>query len=165
MENNNLNSLTVRRLTEGNAFSYALIADPNDADLKEFATFFVVSNFSRAREMLKSGNFYGLFQKSKLVAVFAILDGAFPREAIVHYFVAKQYRGNNFAYIGLSKLANLFAKSYDFFTFLINPVNYASVITQKKLGSVRFSDEDCFIVFRYYLADKQEAFYEENKNK
>lgn len=162
MKNNNLNSLTVRRLTEGNAFSYALIADPNDATLKEFATFFVVSNLSRARKMLKSGNFYGLFQKSKLVAVFAILDGAFPGEAIVHYFVAQQYRGNNFAYIGLSKLANLFAKSYDFFTFLINPVNYASIITQKKLGSERYSNETMFIVFRYYLKNTQEAFYEEN---
>ena len=174
-QKNNKNSkdgLTIRVLTTRDANSYFQIAR-EDEDLKRYARFFIVSSIDEAKkkgvvldlELLSSQlsipviacsaryneAIYGLFTKSnRLVAVFDVNDnfdetGAVDG-AIVHYFVGKKYRGNNYAYRGIKKLASELAQEYLKLKFEIRKTNHASLAVQAKLGSemdTSYASTDC----------------------
>lgn len=135
--------LTIRVLTTRDANSYFQIAR-EDEELKRYASFFVVNSIEEAKKKIVSYTshneaVYGLFKSNRLVAVFDVNDdydetGAVD-SAIVHYFVGKKYRGNNYAYRGIKKLATELAQDYLKLKFEIRKTNRASLGVQAKLGS------------------------------
>ena len=94
---------------------------------------------------------------NRLVAVFDVNDdfdetGAVDG-AIVHYFVGKKYRGNNYAYRGIKKLASELAQEYLKLKFEIRKTNHASLGVQAKLGSTideSYTSKECQL-FEYSL--------------
>lgn len=151
----NKDGLSIRLLTTKDANSYFQIAQ-EDEDLKRYARFFIVSSIDEAKKKIVSYTshneaVYGLFTKSnRLVAVFDVNDnfdetGAVDG-AIVHYFVGKKYRGNNYAYRGIKKLASELAQEYLKLKFEIRKTNHASLAVQAKLGSemdTSYASTDC----------------------
>lgn len=81
-----------------------------------------------------------MFTKSNcLVAVFDVNDdfnesGSID-SAVIHYFVGRKYRGHNYAYRGIKKLAVELAHEYIKFKFEVRKTNLASRAVQAKLGS------------------------------
>lgn len=157
-QKNNKNSkdgLTIRVLTTRDANSYFQIAR-EDEDLKRYARFFIVSSIDEAKKKIVSYTshneaVYGLFTKSnRLVAVFDVNDD-FNDDgnvdgAVVHYFVGRKYRGNNYAYRGIKKLAVELAHEYIKFKFEVRKTNHASLAVQAKLGSkmdTSYASTDC----------------------
>lgn len=157
-QKNNKNSkdgLTIRVLTTRDANSYFQIAR-EDEDLKRYARFFIVSSIDEAKKKIVSYTshneaVYGLFTKSnRLVAVFDVNDD-FNDDgdvdgAVVHYFVGRKYRGNNYAYRGIKKLAVELAHKYIKFKFEVRKTNHASLAVQAKLGSemdTSYVSKDC----------------------
>ncbi len=163
-QKNNKNSkdgLTIRVLTTRDANSYFQIAQ-EDEDLKRYARFFIVSSIDEAKKKIVSytshnESVYGLFKSNRLVAVFDVNDdfdetGAVDG-AIVHYFVGKKYRGNNYAYRGIKKLASELAQEYLKLKFEIRKTNHASLGVQAKLGSTidkSYPSKECQL-FEYSL--------------
>ena len=158
----NEDGLSIRLLTTKDANSYFQIAQ-EDEDLKRYARFFIVSSIDEAKKKIVSYTshneaVYGLFTKSnRLVAVFDVNDnfdetGAVDG-AIVHYFVGKKYRGNNYAYRGIKKLASELAQEYLKLKFEIRKTNHASLGVQAKLGSTideSYTSKECQL-FEYSL--------------
>lgn len=158
----NKDGLTIRALTARDAYQYFQIAQ-EDEDLKRYARFFIVSSIDEAKKKIVSYTshneaVYGLFTKSnRLVAVFDVNDnfdetGAVDG-AIVHYFVGKKYRGNNYAYRGIKKLASELAQEYLKLKFEIRKTNHASLGVQAKLGSTideSYPSKECQL-FEYSL--------------
>lgn len=158
----NKDGLSIRLLTTKDANSYFQIAQ-EDEDLKRYARFFIVSSIDEAKKKIVSYTshneaVYGLFTKSnRLVAVFDVNDnfdetGAVDG-AIVHYFVGKKYRGNNYAYRGIKKLASELAQEYLKLKFEIRKTNHASLGVQAKLGSTideSYTSKECQL-FEYSL--------------
>lgn len=135
--------LTIRVLTTRDANSYFQIAQ-EDEELKRYASFFVVSSIEEAKKKIVSYTshneaIYGLFKSNRLVAVFDVNDDfdetGTVDSAIVHYFVGKKYRGNNYAYRGIKKLATELTQDYLKLKFEIRKTNHASLGVQAKLGS------------------------------
>ena len=140
----NKNGLSIRALTARDAYQYFQIAR-EDPDMMRFTNFFVVNSIDEAKKKIVSYTshneaVYGLFTKSnRLVAVFDVNDD-FNDDgdvdgAVVHYFVGQKYRGNNYAYRGIKKLAVELAHEYIKFKFEVRKVNHASIAVQEKLGS------------------------------
>lgn len=140
----NKDGLTIRALTARDANAYFQIAR-EDPDMMRFTNFFVVNSIDEAKKKIVSYTshneaVYGLFTKSnRLVAVFDVNDD-FNDDgdvdgAVVHYFVGRKYRGNNYAYRGIKKLAVELAHEYIKFKFEVRKVNHASIAVQEKLGS------------------------------
>lgn len=158
----NKDGLSIRALTARDAYQYFQIAR-EDEDLKRYARFFIVSSIDEAKKKIVSYTshneaVYGLFTKSnRLVAVFDVNDnfdetGAVDG-AIVHYFVGKKYRGNNYAYRGIKKLASELAQEYLKLKFEIRKTNHASLGVQAKLGSTideSYPSKECQL-FEYSL--------------
>ena len=136
--------LTIRVLTTRDANAYFQIAR-EDEELKCYASFFVVNSIEEAQKKIVSytSNYetvYGLFSKSnRLVAVFDVNDDISKdgtvNSAIVHYFVGRKYRGNNYACRGIKKLAVELAHEYIKFKFEVCNSNHASLEVQSQLGS------------------------------
>ncbi len=151
----NKDGLTIRALTARDANAYFQIAQ-EDPEMMRFTKFFVVKSIEEARKKIVSytTNYevvYGLFTKSnRLVAVFDVNDdfdedGAIDG-AVVHYFVGRKYRGNNYAYRGIKKLAVELAHEYIKFKFEVRKTNHASRAVQAKLGSeidTSYASKDC----------------------
>lgn len=147
--------LTIRVLTTRDANSYFQIAQ-EDSEMMRFTKFFVVNSIEEAKKKIVSYTshneaVYGLFTKSnRLVAVFDVNDdinedGAIDG-AVVHYFVGRKYRGNNYAYRGIKKLAVELAHEYIKFKFEVRKTNHASRAVQAKLGSeidTSYTSKDC----------------------
>lgn len=147
--------LTIRVLTTRDANSYFQIAQ-EDPDMMRFTNFFVVNSIDEAKKKIVSYTshneaVYGLFTKSnRLVAVFDVNDD-FNDDgdvdgAVVHYFVGRKYRGNNYAYRGIKKLAVELAHEYIKFKFEVRKTNHASIAVQAKLGSeidTSYASKDC----------------------
>lgn len=141
----NKDGLTIRTLTTKDANSYFQIAQ-EDSELKKFANFFIVTSIDEAKNKISSYTshyeiLYGLFTKSnRLVAVFDVNDDfnedGSVTSATIHYFVGKNYRGNNYAYRGIRKLEQELSHIYKNFKFEIRKNNDASISVQKKLGSI-----------------------------
>ena len=140
----NKNGLSIRALTARDAYQYFQIAQ-EDPDMMRFTKFFVVNSIDEAKKKIVSYTshneaVYGLFTKSnRLVAVFDVnddfnddgdIDGA-----VIHYFEGRKYRGNNYAYRGIKKLAVELAHEYLKFKFEVRKANHASIAVQEKLGS------------------------------
>ncbi len=146
MKKTKTNNLTVRALTEKDAFLYYKIAT-NEPEMRKFTPFFIVTDIQDAQDKIRSytnryEKMYGLFNKAnRLVAVFDVSDDCIPNGASVHYFVGKKYRGQNLAYTGILKLADLLAHKYEHFKFVVNNHNFASSGVQRKLGSVQLTEE------------------------
>ena len=151
----NKDGLTIRVLTTRDANSYFQIAQ-EDSEMVRFTKFFVVNSIEEAKKKIVSYTshneaVYGLFTKSnRLVAVFDVNDD-FNDDgdvdgAVVHYFVGRKYRGNNYAYRGIKKLAVELAHEYIKFKFEVRKTNHASIAVQAKLGSeidTNYSSKDC----------------------
>lgn len=151
----NKDGLSIRALTARDAYQYFQIAR-EDEDLKRYARFFIVSSIDEAKKKIVSYTshneaVYGLFTKSnRLVAVFDVNDD-FNDDgdvdgAVVHYFVGRKYRGNNYAYRGIKKLAVELAHKYIKFKFEVRKTNHASLAVQAKLGSeidASYASTDC----------------------
>lgn len=147
--------LTIRVLTTRDANSYFQIAQ-EDSEMMRFTNFFVVNSIEEAKKKIVSYTshneaVYGLFTKSnRLVAVFDVNDD-FNEDgdidgAVVHYFVGRKYRGNNYAYRGIKKLAVELAHEYIKFKFEVRKTNHASRAVQAKLGSeidTSYASKDC----------------------
>lgn len=140
----NKDGLSIRVLTTRDANSYFQIAQ-EDSEMMRFTKFFVVNSIDEAKKKIVSYTshneaVYGLFTKSnRLVAVFDVNDD-FNDDgdvdgAVVHYFVGRKYRGNNYAYRGIKKLAVELAHEYIKFKFEVRKTNHASLAVQAKLGS------------------------------
>ncbi len=151
----NKDGLTIRALTSKDANAYFQIAQ-EDSEMKRFTNFFVVNSIDEAKKKIVSYTshneaVYGLFTKSnRLVAVFDVNDD-FNDDgdvdgAVVHYFVGRKYRGNNYAYRGIKKLAVELAHEYIKFKFEVRKTNHASIAVQAKLGSemdTSYASKDC----------------------
>lgn len=151
----NKNGLSIRALTARDAYQYFQIAQ-EDPDMMRFTKFFVVNSIDEAKKKIVSYTshneaVYGLFTKSnRLVAVFDVNDD-FNDDgnvdgAVVHYFVGRKYRGNNYAYRGIKKLAVELAHEYIKFKFEVRKTNHASIAVQAKLGSemdTNYASKDC----------------------
>ena len=151
----NKNGLSIRALTARDAYQYFQIAQ-EDPDMMRFTKFFVVNSIDEAKKKIVSYTshneaVYGLFTKSnRLVAVFDVNDD-FNDDgdvdgAVVHYFVGRKYRGNNYAYRGIKKLAVELAHEYIKFKFEVRKTNHASIAVQAKLGSemdTSYASTDC----------------------
>lgn len=151
----NKDGLSIRVLTTRDANSYFQIAQ-EDSEMMRFTKFFVVNSIDEARKKIVSYTshneaVYGLFTKSnRLVAVFDVNDD-FNDDgdvdgAVVHYFVGRKYRGNNYAYRGIKKLAVELAHEYIKFKFEVRKTNHASLAVQAKLGSemdTSYASKDC----------------------
>lgn len=154
-QKNNKNGLSIRALTARDAYQYFQIAQ-EDPDMMRFTNFFVVNSIDEAKKKIVSYTshneaVYGLFTKSnRLVAVFDVNDD-FNDDgdvdgAVVHYFVGRKYRGNNYAYRGIKKLAVELAHEYIKFKFEVRKTNHASIAVQAKLGSemdTSYASKDC----------------------
>lgn len=154
-QKNNKNGLSIRALTARDAYQYFQIAQ-EDPDMMRFTKFFVVNSIDEAKKKIVSYTshneaVYGLFTKSnRLVAVFDVNDD-FNDDgdvdgAVVHYFVGRKYRGNNYAYRGIKKLAVELAHEYIKFKFEVRKTNHASIAVQAKLGSemdTSYASKDC----------------------
>lgn len=151
----NKDGLTIRALTAKDANAYFQIAQ-EDSEMKRFTKFFVVNSIDEAKKKIVSYTshnevVYGLFTKSnRLVAVFDVNDDFDDNGnidgAVVHYFVGRKYRGNNYAYRGIKKLAIELAHEYLKFKFEVRKTNYASTAVQAKLGSeidTSYTSKDC----------------------
>lgn len=151
----NKDGLSIRVLTTRDANSYFQIAQ-EDSEMMRFTKFFVVNSIDEAKKKIVSYTshneaVYGLFTKSnRLVAVFDVNDD-FNDDgdvdgAVVHYFVGRKYRGNNYAYRGIKKLAVELAHKYIKFKFEVRKTNHASLAVQAKLGSeidASYASTDC----------------------
>lgn len=151
----NKDGLSIRVLTTRDANSYFQIAQ-EDSEMMRFTKFFVVNSIEEAKKKIVSYTshneaVYGLFTKSnRLVAVFDVNDD-FNEDgdidgAVVHYFVGRKYRGNNYAYRGIKKLAVELAHEYIKFKFEVRKTNHASRAVQAKLGSeidTSYASKDC----------------------
>ena len=151
----NKDGLSIRVLTTRDANSYFQIAQ-EDSEMMRFTKFFVVNSIDEAKKKIVSYTshneaVYGLFTKSnRLVAVFDVNDD-FNDDgdvdgAVVHYFVGRKYRGNNYAYRGIKKLAVELAHKYIKFKFEVRKANHASLAVQAKLGSemdTSYVSKDC----------------------
>lgn len=151
----NKDGLSIRVLTTRDANSYFQIAQ-EDSEMMRFTNFFVVNSIEEAKKKIVSYTshneaVYGLFTKSnRLVAVFDVNDD-FNEDgdidgAVVHYFVGRKYRGNNYAYRGIKKLAVELAHEYIKFKFEVRKTNHASRAVQAKLGSeidTSYDSKDC----------------------
>lgn len=151
----NKDGLSIRALTARDAYQYFQIAQ-EDSDMMRFTKFFVVNSIDEAKKKIVSYTshneaVYGLFTKSnRLVAVFDVNDD-FNDDgnvdgAVVHYFVGRKYRGNNYAYRGIKKLAVELAHEYIKFKFEVRKTNHASIAVQAKLGSemdTNYASKDC----------------------
>ena len=151
----NKDGLSIRVLTTRDANSYFQIAQ-EDSEMMRFTKFFVVNSIDEAKKKIVSYTshneaVYGLFTKSnRLVAVFDVNDD-FNDDgdvdgAVVHYFVGRKYRGNNYAYRGIKKLAVELAHKYIKFKFEVRKTNHASLAVQAKLGSemdTSYVSKDC----------------------
>ena len=151
----NKDGLTIRALTSKDANAYFQIAQ-EDSEMKRFTNFFVVNSIDEAKKKIVSYTshneaVYGLFTKSnRLVAVFDVNDD-FNDDgdvdgAVVHYFVGRKYRGNNYAYRGIKKLAVELAHEHIKFKFEVRKTNHASIAVQAKLGSemdTSYASKDC----------------------
>ncbi len=151
----NKDGLTIRALTARDANAYFQIAQ-EDPEMMRFTKFFVVNSIDEAKKKIVSYTshneaVYGLFTKSnRLVAVFDVNDD-FNDDgdvdgAVVHYFVGRKYRGNNYAYRGIKKLAVELAHEYIKFKFEVRKTNHASIAVQAKLGSeidTSYASKDC----------------------
>ena len=151
----NKDGLSIRVLTTRDANSYFQIAQ-EDSEMMRFTKFFVVNSIDEAKKKIVSYTshneaVYGLFTKSnRLVAVFDVNDD-FNDDgdvdgAVVHYFVGRKYRGNNYAYRGIKKLAVELAHEYTKFKFEVPKTNHASLAVQAKLGSemdTSYVSKDC----------------------
>lgn len=154
-QKNNKNGLSIRALTARDAYQYFQITQ-EDPDMMRFTKFFVVNSIDEAKKKIVSYTshneaVYGLFTKSnRLVAVFDVNDD-FNDDgdvdgAVVHYFVGRKYRGNNYAYRGIKKLAVELAHEYIKFKFEVRKTNHASIAVQAKLGSemdTSYASKDC----------------------
>lgn len=151
----NKDGLTIRALTSKDANAYFQIAQ-KDSEMERFTKFFVVNSIDEAKKKIVSYTshnevVYGLFTKSnRLVAVFDVNDDFDDNGnidgAVVHYFVGRKYRGNNYAYRGIKKLAVELAHEYLNFKFEVRKTNYASRAVQAKLGSeidTSYTSKDC----------------------
>lgn len=151
----NKDGLSIRVLTTRDANSYFQIAQ-EDSEMMRFTKFFVVNSIDEAKKKIVSYTshneaVYGLFTKSnRLVAVFDVNDD-FNDDgdvdgAVVHYFVGRKYRGNNYAYRGIKKFAVELAHKYIKFKFEVRKTNHASLAVQAKLGSemdTSYVSKDC----------------------
>lgn len=151
----NKDGLSIRVLTTRDANSYFQIAQ-EDSEMMRFTKFFVVNSIDEAKKKIVSYTshneaVYGLFTKSnRLVAVFDVNDD-FNDDgdvdgAVVHYFVGRKYRGSNYAYRGIKKLAVELAHEYIKFKFEVRKTNHASLAVQAKLGSeidASYASTDC----------------------
>lgn len=151
----NKDGLSIRALTARDAYQYFQIAQ-EDSEMMRFTKFFVVNSIDEAKKKIVSYTshneaVYGLFTKSnRLVAVFDVNDD-FNDDgdvdgAVVHYFVGRKYRGNNYAYRGIKKLAVELAHEYIKFKFEVRKTNHASLAVQAKLGSEMdnsYASTDC----------------------
>lgn len=151
----NKDGLTIRALTAKDANAYFQIAQ-EDSEMRRFTNFFVVNSIDEAKKKIVSYTshnevVYGLFTKSnRLVAVFDVNDDFDDNGnidgAVVHYFVGRKYRGNNYAYRGIKKLAVELANEYMKFKFEVRKSNHASTAVQAKLGSeidTSYTSKDC----------------------
>ncbi len=143
--------LSIRQLTVKDAYRYYKIASAED--LGEFMFFFSADSIEVAKKKISQSNnryekLFGLFTKAnRLVAVFDVNDDVGDFGATVNYFVAKQFRGNHYATIGIQMLYDML--DYTHFTFEVHKANHYSLAVQKQLGSTIHHLEKDYIVFSY----------------
>lgn len=147
--------LSVRKLTIKDANSYYAIS--KGVSLHKYANFFEANSLKEAKQRIQAccdnpyENMYGLFAKSKLVAVYLVIQEACEDTgddgAIVHCFVGERYFGNNFASQGICQLKDLLCNVYSHFHFEIENTNRASLRIPSKIGAEEVNPQGIYRQF------------------